>query len=100
LFHSWKRRWQVWYAGKRFGKSHHRAPERSIQSTPFKTSRSERRGRPRVVTTGGFLNKGSIKTNCSSVNSSRRAIREVYQTIFEMPSNLGIFQSLCYFLQV
>jgi hypothetical protein len=35
-----------------------------------------------------FSNNGSIKDHCSSVNSSRLAIREVYQTIFEMASSL------------
>jgi hypothetical protein len=34
-----------------------------------------------------FSNNGAIKLHCSSVNSSRRAIREVYQTIFEMASS-------------
>jgi hypothetical protein len=82
LTHSWNRRWQVWYGGNRSGKSAHRAPERKIQSTPFITWRSARRGLPRVATTGGLSNKGSINNHCSSVNSSRRAIREVYQTIF------------------
>ena len=86
LTHSWNRRWQVWYGGNRSGKSAHRAPERNIQSTPFITWRSSRRGLPRVATTGGLSNKGSINNHCSSVNSSRRAIREVYQTIFEMAS--------------
>jgi hypothetical protein len=86
LTHSWKRRWQVWYGGNLSGKSRHRAPERNIQSTPFITSRSDLRGLPRVVTADGLSNNGSIKDHCSSVNSSRRAISEVYQTIFEMAS--------------
>jgi hypothetical protein len=86
LTHSWNRRWQVWYGGNLSGKSHHRAPERKIQSTAFKTSRSARRGLPRVITADGLSNNGSIKDHCSSVNSSRRAISEVYQTIFEMAS--------------
>jgi len=89
LIHCWKRRWQVWYGGNRSGKSAHRAPERSIHKTPFITSRSARRGLPRVAVTGGLSNNGSIKLHCSSVNSSRRAIREVYQTIFEMASSKG-----------
>jgi hypothetical protein len=87
LTHSWKRRWQVWYGGNLSGKSHHRAPERNIHNTPFKTSRSERRALPRVATTGGLSNNGSIKDHCSLLNSSRRAIREVYQTIFETASS-------------
>jgi hypothetical protein len=32
--HSWKRRWQVWYGTNLSGRSHHLAPERSIQRTP------------------------------------------------------------------
>ncbi len=88
LTHSWKRRWQVWYGGNLSGKSHHLAPQRRIQSTPFITSRSSRRGRPRVATTGGLSNNASIKDHCSAVNSSRRAICESYQTIFEMASSV------------
>ena len=67
LTHCWKRRWQVWYGGNRSGKSDQRAPERRIQSTPFITSCSSRRGRPRVATTGGLSNNASIKDHCSSV---------------------------------
>ena len=77
LTHCWKRRWQVWYGGNLSGKSHQRAPERRIHSTPFKTSRSGRRGLPRVCTTGGLSNSDSIKDHCSSVNSSRRAIIQI-----------------------
>jgi hypothetical protein len=69
------------------GKSNHLAPERKIQSMPLITSRSARRGRPRVATAGCLSNNGSIKDYCSSVNSSRRAIWDVYQTIFEMASS-------------
>ena len=86
LTHCWNRRWQVWYGGKRSGKSDQRAPERKIHNTPFKTSRAERGGLPRVWISSVFSNNGAIKAHCSSVNSSRRAIREVYQTIFEMAS--------------
>lgn len=88
LLHCWNRRWQVWYGGNLAGRSHHRAPERNIQSTPFKTSRADRGGRPRVWITSSFSKRCFIKAHCSSVNSSRLAIREVYQTIFEMASNL------------
>ena len=91
LTHSWKRRWQVWYGGNLSGKSHHRAPERNIQSTPFKTSRAWRGGLPRVWTTSALSKSSSIKDHCSSVNSSRRAIGEVYQTIFEMASSYYVF---------
>ena len=86
LTHAWKRRWQVWYGGKRSGKSAQRAPDRRIHNTPFKTSRAGRGGLPRVWISSFFLNNGAIKFHCSSVNSSRRAIREFYQTIFEMAS--------------
>ncbi len=74
LTHSWKRRWQVWYGGKRSGKSCQRAPLRSIHSTPFKTSCAERIGLPRVWTASGLPKSGFIKDHCSSVNSSRRAM--------------------------
>jgi hypothetical protein len=74
LTHSWKRRWQVWYGGKRSGKSHQRAPERRIHNTPLRTSRSGRRGLPRVWMLCGLSNNDSIKDHCWSVSSSRRAI--------------------------
>ncbi len=77
LTHCWKRRWQVWYGGNLSGKSHQRAPERRIHNTPFKTSRSERRGLPRVCTEGGLSNSDSIKDHCWSVNSSRRAMMQI-----------------------
>ena len=83
----WNRRWQVWYGGKRSGKSCHRAPERKIHNTPLRTSRADRAGLPRVWISSAFSNNRAIKAHCSSVNSSRRAIREVYQTIFEMASS-------------
>ncbi len=82
LTHCWNLRWQVWYGGNLPGKSDHRAPERRIQSTPFKISRSARRGRPRVWTVSVLSNNGSIKDHCSSVNSSRLAIREFYHLYF------------------
>ncbi len=82
LTHSWKRRWQVWYGGNLPGRSAQRAPERSIQSTPFKISRSWRRGRPRVWTVSDLSNNGSIKDHCSSVNSSRRDMREILSNYF------------------
>src|SRR5947209_40653 len=77
LTHSWNLRWQVWYGGNLSGRSHHLAPERSIQRTPLSTSRSARRGLPRVWTVGGLSNNGSSKVHCSSVNSSRRAMPEI-----------------------
>jgi hypothetical protein len=77
LTHCWNRRWQVWYGGNLSGKSHQRAPERRIHSTPLSTSRAGRRGLPRVCTAGGLSNNGSIKDHCWSVNSSRRAMIEI-----------------------
>jgi hypothetical protein len=44
--HCWRRRWQVWYGGKRPGMSCQRAPEREIHRMPFNVSRSSRLGRP------------------------------------------------------
>lgn len=94
LTHSWNRRWQVWYGGKRSGKSAQRAPERKIHNTPFKISLDDRRGLPRVWISSLFSNNGAIKAHCSSVNSSRRAIREFYQTIFEMASSSYISKQI------
>ncbi len=82
LLHCWNRRWQVWYGGNLPGKSHHLAPERNIQSTPFITSRSLRRGRPRVCAVSALSKNDSIKDHCSSVNSSRRDIREILSNYF------------------
>lgn len=82
LLHCWKRRWQVWYGGNLPGKSHHRAPDRSIQSTPFITSRSSRRGRPRVWIVSVLSKNGSIKDHCSLLNSSRLAMREILSNYF------------------
>jgi hypothetical protein len=82
LTHAWKRRWQVWYGGNLPGISDHRAPERRIQSTPFKTSRAERGGRPRVWTISSFSKRCFIKDHCSSVNSSRLAMREILSNYF------------------
>ena len=71
--HCWNLRWQVWYGGKRSGKSCHLAPERSIQSTPFITSRVSLHGRPRPSSRrGGSGISGPIIDHCSSVSSSPR----------------------------
>ena len=73
--HCWKRRWQVWYDGKRSGKSCQRAPERSIHKIPFMTSRSSFGGLPRPSALRSCLgSSGSITFHCSSFNSSRRAM--------------------------
>jgi hypothetical protein len=82
LTHCWNLRWQVWYGGNLPGRSDQRAPERKSQSTPFKISRSARRGRPRVWTVSVLSNNGSIKDHCSSVNSSRRDMREILSNYF------------------
>jgi hypothetical protein len=68
-------------------KTDQRPPERKIHNTPFRISCAERSGLPCVWISSVFSNNGAIKTRCSTVNSSRRAIREFYQTIFEMASN-------------
>jgi hypothetical protein len=71
--HCWKRRWQVWYGGNLSGKSCHLAPERSIQSTPFITSRVSFQGRPRPSSRrGGSGIRGPIIAHCSPVSSSPR----------------------------
>jgi hypothetical protein len=63
--HCWNLRWQVWYGGKRLGKSCWRAPLRSIQSTPFMTSRVSRHGLPRPSSRRGRSGiSGSISVHC------------------------------------
>jgi len=75
LTHCWNRRWQVWYGGNLSGKSCQRAPLRSIQSTPFITSRVSLHGLPRPSSRRGSSGiKGSISAHCASVSSSRRAM--------------------------
>jgi hypothetical protein len=68
--HSWNRRWQVWYEGKRPGRSAQGAPVRSIQKIPVNTARSSTRGRPRPSARSTLGNSGSIKFHCSSVSCS------------------------------
>jgi len=68
--HSWNRRWQVWYGGKRGGKSYQRAPLRRIHKMPLSTSRSSRRGLPLGLLVCG--NSGLINCHCASLSSSRR----------------------------
>lgn len=71
----WNRRWQVWYDGKRSGKSCHAAPERNIHRMPLSTCRSSLRGLPRPsVLRSGLSSNGSMTCHCSSFNSSRRGI--------------------------
>ena len=86
--HSWKRRWQVWYGGKRSGRSYHLAPDRSIQRMPLRTSRSDRLGRPflssRIL---GLGRRGSMIAHWASDNSTRRAMMEIYTTVFECTSH-------------
>src|SRR5579859_430698 len=72
---AWKRRWQVWYGGKRSGKSAQGAPVRSTHKTPLSTSRLSRQGRPRPsARRGGLGISGSISAHCSSVSSSARRL--------------------------
>ena len=73
--HCWNLRWQVWYGGKRSGKSCQRAPDLSIQSTPFITSRVSLHGLPRLSSRrGGSGISGAKIAHCSSVSSSPRAM--------------------------
>ncbi len=51
---------------------------------PLKTSHSDLRSLPRVGTTRGLPNNGSIKDQCSSVNSSRSGTSKIYHSIFEI----------------
>ena len=75
LTHCWNLRWQVWYGGNLSGKSCHRAPLLSIQSTPFMTSRVSLHGLPRPSSRRGSSGiMGWISAHCSSVSSSRRAM--------------------------
>ena len=71
--HCWNLRWQVWYGGKRGGKSCQRAPLLKIHSTPLSTSRLSRQGRPRPsARRGGSGISGPMMVHCSSVSSSPR----------------------------
>jgi hypothetical protein len=71
----WNRRWQVWYGGKRPGKSCQRAPDRNIHKMPLSTSRSSFLGLPRPSALRlGLSNNGSMTSHCVSSSSSRRAI--------------------------
>jgi hypothetical protein len=76
--HSWNRRWQVWYEGKRPGRSAQGAPVRRIQKMPLSTARSSIRGRPRPSTRSILGSSGSIRLHCSSVSSSARLIRSCH----------------------
>jgi hypothetical protein len=87
--HCWNLRWQVWYGGNRSGKSFQRAPLRSIQRIPFRTSRLSLHGLPRPSwrrARDGI--RGSMIAHCSSVNSSRLAIYYIIakQGIYETAS--------------
>lgn len=80
--HCWKRLWQVWYGGKRSGKSCQRAPDRKIHKMPFNTSRSSRRGLPLPsCRRPGFGMSGLMIDHCFSLSSSRRAMPRTYQSI-------------------
>ena len=66
--HSWGRRWQVWYEGKRPGKSAHGGPVHNVRNMPFNTARSSIRGRPRLSARSTAGSNGSMRFHCSSVN--------------------------------
>src|SRR5262249_42232820 len=66
----WNRRWAVWYAPYRGGKSCQGAPVRRIHKTPFKTLRRSLQGRPRPSSRIGSMGRmGSTTFHCSSVKS-------------------------------
>jgi hypothetical protein len=68
--HCWKRRWQVWYDGKRGGRSFQRAPVWRIQRMPLSTSRLSFQGRPRPSSrVVGMGSNGSMICHCSSLSS-------------------------------
>lgn len=69
VVHSTKRRQQVGYDGKDFGRSFQRAPVRSTHSTPSKQARESILGRPPSGPGGGVGNKSSISPHCSSLSS-------------------------------
>ena len=80
--HCWKRLWQVWYGGKRSGKSCQRAPDRKIHKIPFNTSRSSHRGLPLPSNRRPGLGISGLMINhCFSLSSSRRAMPRTYQSI-------------------
>src|SRR5215471_2023186 len=66
----WKRRWTVWYAPYRSGKSFQGAPVRSIHRIPFSVLRRSLHGRPRrsARTRSGGKMVSTIR-HCSSVRS-------------------------------
>jgi hypothetical protein len=73
LTHVWYRRWQVWYGGYREGRSAHGAPVRRIQSTPLRTSRTGRNGRPPLEVVRCNSRSGKkppTRSHCSSVRST------------------------------
>ena len=80
--HCWKRRWQVWYGGKRSGRSCQRAPDRKIHRMPFNTSRSSRRGLPLPsLRLFGLGISDLMIAHCLSLSSSRCAMPRTYQRI-------------------
>jgi hypothetical protein len=70
----WKRRWQVWYAPYRGGKSFQGAPVRKIHSTPSSTRRAsvQRPPRPsgRCRCCRSHSTKGLTYSHCASVRSA------------------------------
>ena len=69
--HCWNLWWQVWYEGKRSGRSCRRAPLLNIHKMPFITSRLSRHGRPRPsARRDGSGIRTLSSAHCSSVSSS------------------------------
>ena len=68
----WNRRWQVWYAPYRAGRSCQGAPVRNTHNTPFSTCRASRQGLPRLSARRRCPNstKGLICSHCTSVRSA------------------------------
>ena len=71
--HSVKRRCTVERDGNRGGRSFHRAPLRSIHSTPSKHARGSAIGRPPFTLGSGLANKSAISSHCSSLSSACRS---------------------------
>jgi hypothetical protein len=72
--HCWKRRWQVWYAPYRAGRSCHGAPVRKIHNTPFTTRRASLHRPPRrsgrCLRCWSQFTKGRTYSHCASVRSA------------------------------
>ena len=72
--HSWKRRQQVGYEGKCWGRSFQRAPLRSTHKMPSTQRRGSIAGRPRLPVRGSCGNRSAINRHCSSASSDLGSI--------------------------